>query len=94
MTAVLPFLRAKRRRLLPLRATGASAFSTGLPWLLGSALLIVLPLYDQVPTWTLLVFGACVFWRYWLERVGKPLPSTDIDGDDFESDAVKNTSAV
>ncbi len=71
----LPFGRGKRRGLVPTAGSSVTPFSRGLPWLLGSLLLVVLPLYDQIPIWTVAVFGGCIGWRYWLERAGRPLPS-------------------
>lgn len=53
----------------------AAAFRLALPWLLVSLVMTMAALVGQVPTWTLVVFGLCTFWRYWLMRGDKPLPS-------------------
>ena len=62
-----------RTPLRPVRI--ASPFRAALPWLLASLLLTLLPLIGQVPLWTLLLFGGCTVWRYWLEKRDEPLPS-------------------
>ena len=67
--------RRSARRLQPVAAPAATAFHRGLPWLLSALVLTILPLFGQVPAWTLLVFVGCTVWRYWLELAGKPLPS-------------------
>lgn len=60
--------------MLPRRGATAT-FRGALPWLLVALLLTLVPLFGQVPSWTLLVFTGCVGWRYYLERSGRSLPS-------------------
>ena len=65
----------RRKRLQPVLPASSTSFHTALPWLLASLFLTLLPLIGQVPSWTLLLFGGCTAWRYWLEKRDQPLPS-------------------
>ena len=63
-----------RRALRPVPAT-SRAFSQALPWLLGSVSMTMAVLVGEVPWWSLAVFGACVGWRYVIERRRLAMPS-------------------
>ena len=65
----------RRTRLRPVGRKKDASFRAALPWLLGSLFLTLLPLVGQVPAWTLLLFGVCTGWRYWIETQERPLPS-------------------
>ena len=67
--------RASRTHVQPLATPAALAFRQALPWLLASLSMTMLALLEQVPSWALMVFGACTLWRYVLARRGGPLPS-------------------
>ena len=81
MTLTAPFKRAARRRrpaLRPLTTPSSVAFRLALPWLLGSLALIMAALIPLVPSWTLLVFAGCTYWRLHLDWRGGSLPSMPV----------------
>ena len=64
----------RRKRPRPVVRASDTPFRAALPSLLASLFLTLLPLIGQVPVWTLLLFGVCTGWRYWLEKRDLPLP--------------------
>ncbi len=67
-----PALRDRAPRAVPAALT---AFSQALPWLLTSVAMTMSSLIGQVPAWALLVFAACVAWRYVVEHRKLALPN-------------------
>ena len=80
MTLTAPFRRPPRRRPGPRPVTTPTslAFSQALPWLLGSLTMIMGTLIGQVPSWTLLVFAGCAYWRLRTEHRHGSLPSMPV----------------
>ena len=73
----MPTITRKKPRLMPrgVLKPVTPAFSSALPWLLGSVTLTMAALIGQVPAWSLLAFAACVGWRFVIERRRLTMPN-------------------